>query len=250
MTANALPGPTTRLRRSRDRGFEDFGWTDNWMTFSFSGYYNPDWMNFGPLRVMVENHIQPHSGFPSHPHRDVEVLTYVVAGTLTHNDSFGHKAEVKAGEMQLISAGSSGMVHSEYNHHEEIEHNYQMWLIPDRVPTSFGYHQLHFADQERQGCLKLYVSPDGRQGSMPINTDALIYAGLFESGDRVVYPLTLSRGAWLQVVNGAVRVANHDLYEGDGIGITQVEHIELIFTDQSEILFFDLNMNINTSRLG
>ncbi|HEY9889259.1 MAG TPA: pirin family protein, partial [Candidatus Obscuribacterales bacterium] len=163
--------PQMKLRRSGDRGFEDFGWTDNWMTFSFGGYHHPDWMNFGPLRVMVENHIQPHSGFPPHPHRDVEVLTYVVSGTLTHSDSFGHQAPITAGEMQLISAGSRGMIHAEENRHDEVEHNYQMWLIPNRGGTEFAYHQRQFTPAERQGRLRLYVSPDGRDGSMPINTD-------------------------------------------------------------------------------
>ena len=243
MVANSFQRPTVKLRRSRDRGFEDFGWTDNWMTFSFGGYRDPDWMNFGPLRVMVENHIQPHSGFPSHPHRDVEVLTYIVAGTLTHKDSFGHQAEIHAGEMQLISAGSQGMIHSEYNHHEQIEHNYQMWLIPDRAPTHFGYHQLQFADHERQGCLKLYVSPDGRDGSMPINTDALVYSGRFETGDHLSYTLNPSRGVWLQVVKGGVKVADHHLFTGDGIGITETNRIEANFADCSEILLFDLGMN-------
>ncbi len=213
------------------------------MTFSFGGYHNPDWMNFGPLRVMVENHIQPHSGFAPHSHRDVEVLTYVVDGTLTHQDSFGHQAEIHAGEMQLISAGSQGMIHSEYNHHEQVEHNYQMWLIPDRAPTRFGYHQLRFAEHERQGCLKLYVSPDGRDGSMPINTDALIYNGRFEASDRINYALKPDRGVWLQVVKGALQVAGHELLAGDGIGIVDTAHIEANFTDLSEILLFDLKMN-------
>lgn len=243
MGTNLSQSPSIKLRRSGDRGFEDFGWTDNWMTFSFAGYHNPDWMNFGPLRVMVENHIQPHSGFPAHPHRDVEVLTYVVSGTLTHRDSFGHQAEITAGEMQLISAGSRGMIHSEENRHDRVEHNYQMWLIPNRTGTQFDYHQLKFTPKERQGRLRLYVSPDGREDSMPINTDALIYVGLFAKGDHVTYQLGSDRGVWIQVVKGAIKVADTQLETGDGIGITQAQHLELAVGDTSEILLFDLGMS-------
>ena len=235
--------PTLRIRRSEERGFEDFGWTDNWMTFSFAGYSDPDWNNFGPLRVMVENHIQPHEGFSAHPHRDVEIVTYVSAGTLTHEDSFGHKAGITRGEMQLISAGSRGMVHAEENHHDEVEHNYQMWLIPDTYPTEFAYHQLKYNDQERQGRMRLYVSPDGRDGSMPINTDAFIYAGLFDSGDETAHDLTDGRGAWIQIVAGSVDVAGHTLNQGDGMGITGADRLEFAFAEATEILLFDLRMD-------
>lgn len=242
-TANPTANPVIKLRRSRDRGFEDFGWTDNWMTFSFGGYRDPEWMNFGPLRVMVENHIQPHSGFPAHPHKHVEVLTYVVSGILTHSDSFGHQAEITAGEMQLISAGRRGMVHAEENRHDRVEHNYQMWLIPNRTDTTFDYHQLKFTPEEREGRWRLYVSPDGRDGSMPINTDALIYAGLFRQGDRLTHTLDTGRGAWLQVVQGAVATSHVSLTTGDGLGITQTTSLEMTVQENSELLLFDLGMD-------
>jgi len=235
--------PTLRLRRSSDRGFEDFGWTDNWMTFSFGGYHHPEWMHFGPLRVIVENHIQPHSGFPAHSHRDVEIVTYVSSGTLTHNDSFGHRAEVTSGEMQLISGGAVGMVHSEENLHDEVEHNYQMWLIPDRPGTAFAYHQLKFTREERQGRFRLYASPDGEDGSMPINTDARIYAGLFSEGNYMEHHLGEGRGAWIQVVHGALRVAGLKLESGDGLGITDLDMLEMEFSASSELLLFDLRMD-------
>ncbi len=236
--------PSLRLRRSEERGFEDFGWADNWMTFSFANYHDPEWVHFGPLRVMVENHIQPHEGFSAHPHRDVEIVTYVSSGTLTHADNFGHKAEITAGEMQLISAGSRGMVHAEENHHDEVEHNYQMWLVPDRQGTDFNYGQKKFADPERQGQFRLYVSPDGRQGSMPINTDAFIYAGLFASGDPATHSLGEGRGAWVQVVHGEVELFGETLREGDGVGITEVDVIEMLFTAESELLLFDVRMDV------
>lgn len=235
--------PTVRLRRSQERGFEDFGWTDNYMTFSFAGYRDPVWNNFGPLRVMIENHIQPRSGFPTHPHRDAEIVTYVVSGTLTHRDNMGHQAAITAGEMQHISAGSRGIVHSEENLADVIEHNYQMWLIPDRPGTASAYHQLKFAPDERQGRFRLYVSRDGEDGSMPINTDARIYAGLFNAGDAVPYSLQPGWGAWIQVVRGALRVAGLQLAQGDGAGITNARELELQFEAESEVLLFDVRMD-------
>jgi redox-sensitive bicupin YhaK (pirin superfamily) len=236
--------PTLQIRRSAERGFEDFGWADNWMTFSFAGYHDPSWVNFGPLRVMVENHIQPRSGFPAHPHRDVEIVTYVSAGTLTHRDSFGHHAGITAGEMQLISGGARGMVHSEENVHDVVEHNYQMWLVPDRAGTAFAYHQKQFTPNERQGRFRLYVSPDAREGSMPINTDARIYAGLFSAGDRVTHSLESGRGAWIQVVRGSLRLAGATLAQGDGAGIIDAGELEIGFDAESEVLLFDVRMDV------
>ena len=235
--------PAVRLRRAKERGFEDFGWTDNWMTFSFSGYHSPEWNNFGPLRVMIENHIQPHSGFPSHPHRDAEIVTYVVSGTLTHQDSFGHKAGVTAGEMQLISAGSRGMIHSEENLHDMVEHNLQMWLVPSKHPTAFAYGQKLYTPEERQGRFRLYVSPDGREGSMPINTEASIYAGLFAPGDRASHALAPRHGAWIQMVTGRVEVAGLTLEAGDGAGITDIAELDFQFEQPTEVLLFDLGMD-------
>jgi hypothetical protein len=241
--ASASATPTIRLRRSHERGFEDFGWTDNWMTFSFADYHNPEWMHFGPLRVIVENHIQPQSGFGAHPHRDVEIVTYVSSGVLTHRDSFGHSAGVTAGEVQVISAGSRGMIHSEENLHDEVEHNLQIWLIPDRRPTAFRYGQKKFTPQERQGRFRLYVSPDGREDSLPINTGASLYAGLFAAGDSTRHTLAARHGAWVQVVKGRLDVAGVALERGDGAGITDADRLDFSFSDASEVLLFDLDMN-------
>ena len=237
-----MSAPTIRMRRSADRGYEDFGWTDNWMTFSFGGYHDPKWNNFGPLRVIVENHIQPHMGFGAHGHRDVEIVTYVAAGCLTHKDSFGHSAGVTAGEMQVISAGSQGMIHSEQNIHDEVEHNLQIWLVPSKHPTPFVYNQLKYSPEERAGRFRLYVSPDGRDGSMPIHTGASIYAGLFSKGDSVEHKLAGS-GAWVQVVDGRVNVAGVTLGKGDGVGITEATDLRFEFEDSTELLLFDLDMN-------
>lgn len=241
---SAADGSTFRVRRSKERGFEDFGWADNWMTFSFANYRDPEWTNFGPLRVMVENHIQPDSGFPKHPHRDVEIVTYVSSGTLTHSDSFGHTRGVSAGEMQVISAGSKGMTHAEENVQDKVEHNYQMWLIPERHNTTFAYHQQGFTPEERQGRFRLYVSPKGDNGSMPINTDARIYAGLFTAGDTAEHVLEDGRGLWVQVVHGEAEVEELTLEAGDGVGITNVNNVRFGFSKDSELLLFDVRMDV------
>lgn len=248
-TSSAHTDASLRLRRSDERGYEDFGWADNWMTFSFADYHDPDWMHFGPLRVMVENHIQPHEGFSAHPHRDVEIVTYVSSGTLTHGDDQGHEAHISAGEMQLISAGSEGMVHSEENVHDEVEHNYQMWLVPDRAGTDFAYHERGFSPTEREGRFRCYVAPyfeedAGKDGPMPINTDAFIYAGLFAPDDRVVHNLAEGRGAWVQVVAGEVEVTGVTLKAGDGVGVTGVDELDFRFDAESEVLLFDLRMDV------
>lgn len=239
----AAGSPPIRIRRSDDRAYEDFGWADNRMTFSFADFSDPAWHNFGPLRVMVENYIKPHSGFPPHPHKDVEIVTYVSRGTLTHADNFGTRAGITPGEMQHISAGSRGMIHSEENLHDEVEHSYQMWLIPDRRGTQFAYHQLKFAPEHRQGRLRLYASHDGRDGSMPMNADVSVYAGLFAAGDAMSHPLERERGAWIQVVRGSVRIGTTALEAGDGAGITNIDAVEMTFDGDSEILLFDVRMD-------
>ena len=247
-TPTASNTPTIRLRRSDERGFEDMGWTDNWMTFSFANYHDPEWVHFGPLRVIVENHIQPHEGFGAHPHRDAEILTYVSSGTLTHGDDQGHTAEVNAGEMQLISAGSRGMIHSEENLHDTVEHNYQMWFVPDRAGTDFYYGQKKYTPAERQGQFRCYVSPDGREGTMPINTDAFVYAGLFAPGDTATHPLDAGRGAWVQVVEGELTIETSPdiltLHSGDGAGITHIDALHLTAQSDSEVLLFDVRMDV------
>ena len=243
MSTTSPHTPTVKVRRSRERGFEDFGWTDNWMTFSFGAYRDPEWMHFGPLRVIVENHIQPHQGFQAHQHRDVEIVTYVSAGTLTHEDSFGHQAGVTAGEMQHISAGR-GMVHSERNLHDTVEHNLQIWFMTDRRGTEFAYHQLKFTPEERRNRFRLYVSRDARDGSMPINADARIYAGLFQPGSRAEHTLEPERGAWIQMVSGQVRVAGVTLALGDGAGITGDERLSFEFDEASEVVLFDVRMDL------
>lgn len=235
-----------RVRRSNDRGFEDFGWTDNWMTFSFANYYDPEWVHFGPIRVIVENHIQPHEGFEAHPHEDMEILTYVSSGTLTHGDNMGNKEGIRAGEMQRLSAGT-GIVHSEMNEHDEVEHNIQIWILPDKKGHEPGYEMKRFSRKERINTLQLYVSPDGRDESMRINQDAEIYAGILEQNAAFEHTLDEGRGSWIQVVRGAV-LLNDDLQlmEGDGVGISGMQNLKLIADSESEVILFDVAMDFET----
>ncbi|PQJ27005.1 hypothetical protein BSZ35_18505 [Salinibacter sp. 10B] len=233
------------MRRSGDRGLQDLGWSTNRMTFSFADYHDPNWMRFGPLRVLIESHIDPNEGFDKHPHRHAEIVSYVTEGILHHEDSFGREADIRAGEMQLISAGSRGMIHSETNPRGKPEAHYQLWFIPDRLDTDFAYHELKPPTEERQGQFRLYVSPDGRGDSMPINTDAFVHVGQFSPGDRASHELPSGRGVWVQVVDGTVSVNGHTLQAGDGAGITAPDELSFSFDGETELLLIDVRMDAN-----
>lgn len=234
-----------RIRRSEDRAVQDLDWSTNYLTFSFADYHDPDWMRFGPLRVLIESHIDPNEGFSEHPHRHAEILSYVTEGTLRHADSNGHEADLSAGEMQLISAGTHGMIHEETNPHSTPEAHYQLWFIPDRPDTEFAYHELNPPAEERRGQFRLYVSPDGRSDTMPVNTDAFVYAGQFSPGDRPVHDLSPNRGAWVQVVEGRVSVGGISLEAGDGAGFTTPDVLEFSFDGSAEVLLVDVRMDVS-----
>jgi len=212
------------------------------MTFSFADYYDPDWMRFGPLRVLIESRIDPNEGFDEHPHLHAEIVSYVTEGVLHHEDSFGRADDIRAGEMQLISAGSRGMIHSETNPQSEPEAHYQLWFIPDRPNTDFAYHELKPPAWERQGQFRLYVSPDGRGDSMPVNTDAFVHVGQFSPGDRASHQLSSGRGAWVQVVEGTVSVGGVRLDGGDGAGFTAPSELAFSFECPTELLLVDVRM--------
>lgn len=232
-----------RIRPSEERGVQDLGWSTNYLTFSFADYHDPNWMGFGPLRVLIESHIDPRSGFSEHPHRNVEIISYVAEGTLRHKDSFGHEADIRAGEMQLISAGSRGMIHSETNPRGKPEAHYQLWLVPGRADTDFAYHERKSPPGNRQGEFQLYVSPDGRGDSMPVNTDAFVYIGRFSPEDSFSYDLSAGRGAWVQVVEGKVSVNNVTLQTGDGARFMVPESLSFSAEDPAEVLLVDVRMD-------
>jgi hypothetical protein len=240
MSTDSSLAPDRRLRRRDDRGVQDLGWSTNRLTFSFADYHDPDWMGVGPLRVLIESEIDPHEGFSMHPHRDVEILSYVVDGTLRHRDSGGHEADLTAGEMQLISAGRRGIRHAETNPAARPERHYQLWLTPAASPPDSAYHRRDPFPEQRRAQLLLYASPDGRNGSLPLRTDAFVYAGLFAPGDAVRHPLGAGRQAWLQVVDGAVRVGDVVLRAGDGLGVSGAPAVPVEVTAQSDLLLVDL----------
>ena len=238
-TTESPPG----IRRSDERGRQDLGWSVNRMTFSFADYYDPDWMRFGPLRVLIESRIAPNEGFSEHPHRHAEIISYVTEGVLQHRDSNGYEAEIKRGEMQLISAGRRGMLHQETNPRDAPEAHYQLWFIPDRPDTEFAYHELKPSAEKRQGQFRRYVSPDGRGDTMPVHTDAFVSAGLFAPGDQPSHNLRPGRGAWVQVVDGTVSVGGVTLQAGDGAGFTAPDALDFSFGADSEVLLIDVRMD-------
>ena len=245
MTASSptTTASTPRLRRSDERGVQDLGWSVNRMTFSFADYYDPDWMHFGPLRVLIESRIDPNEGFSEHPHRHAEILSYVTEGTLRHRDSNGHTADIGTGDMQLISAGQRGMLHRETNPRAAPEAHYQLWFIPERADTDFAYHERKPSADKRRGQFYPYVSPDGHGDTMPLHTDAFVSAGQFSPGDQPSHDLSPGRGAWVQVVDGPVSVGGVTLRAGDGAGFTAPNTLDFSFATDSEVLLVDVRMD-------
>ena len=229
-----------RIRRSEERGRANHGWLDSRFTFSFADYHDPAHMGFRSLRVLNDDRVAPASGFPTHPHRDMEIVTWVVEGALAHEDSTGGGSTIRPGDVQRMTAGT-GIAHSEFNPSEtDPTRLLQIWILPDRRGRSPGYEEKHFPEGERRGRLRLVASPDGREGSVTIHQDASILAGLLDDGDRVRHDLALGRHAWVQVVRGEVRLDDRDLAEGDGAALTDETAIDLEARSDSEVLVFDL----------
>jgi len=228
------------IRRSADRGTADLGWLFSRHTFSFGDYYDPRQMGFGPLRVINEDRVAPGGGFPTHPHRDMEILTYVLDGALEHKDSLGTGSVIRPGDVQIMSAGT-GIRHSEFNHSKsEPVHFLQIWMLPERNGLAPRYGQKAFDAATRRGKLKLVASRDGRDDTVRIFQDIDIYAATLGKGDRVSHPLKAGRHGWIQVARGSVAVNGKALAEGDGAAISSEPRIEIAGTDAAEILLFDL----------
>ena len=229
------------IRKSEQRGRENYGWLDTRHTFSFGDYYDPEHMGYRALRVINDDRVAGGAGFPSHPHRDMEILTYVLDGALEHKDSMGNGSIIRPGEVQRMSAGT-GVVHSEFNHSEAEPLRFlQIWIIPQRRGLSPEYEQRAFGTEERRGRLRLVASPDGSEGSVTIHQDARIYAALLASGESVSHELPPNRYAWVHVARGKVRMGDLDLREGDGAAITEAQSINLAGIDAAEVLLFDLS---------
>ncbi|HZZ63776.1 MAG TPA: pirin family protein [Roseiarcus sp.] len=228
------------IRRSEERGSANFGWLDSKHTFSFGGYYDPDHMGFGPLRVINEDRVAPGGGFPTHPHRDMEIISYVVEGALAHRDSTDASSVIRPGDVQRMSAGT-GVRHSEYNASEaDPVHFLQIWIIPERQGLKPGYEQKTFPAEEKRGKLRLVGSRDGREGSVVIHQDVDLYATLLEPRKSATHRLTAGRGAWVQVVDGELAVNGEMLRAGDGISISGASELRLEARAGAEALVFDM----------
>ena len=228
----------TTIRRANERGHAQHGWLDSWHTFSFADYYDPAHMGFGPLRVINEDRVQPGSGFGTHGHRDMEIISYVLEGALGHKDSMGNGSTIVPGDVQRMSAGS-GVRHSEFNHEKHgVTHFLQIWIEPNVAGLPPSYEQKHFKREEKRGRLRLIASPDGREGSVKIHQNALVYAGLFDGNEAAKYRLTLDKG-YVHVARGKIRVNGHALEAGDALK-TDGGAIELKDGEDAEVLLFDL----------
>jgi redox-sensitive bicupin YhaK (pirin superfamily) len=229
------------LRPSQERGNFDHGWLKTFHTFSFADYYDPKHVHFRALRVINEDWVEPGMGFGTHPHRDMEIITYVLEGELAHKDSMGNGTPIRPGEVQRMSAGT-GVLHSEYNHSdEEAVHLLQIWIMPDKRGIQPSYEQKTFSDEEKRDRLRLIASPTGRDGSVTINADAEVYATLLDSGKSVRHELAGGRHAWIQVARGSVAVNGNTLSAGDGAGLSNEATVELTASaPNTEVLMFDL----------
>ena len=230
----------TEIRRGRDRGFADHGWLKSYHTFSFADYYDPRHMGFGPLRVINEDRVAPGQGFGKHPHRDMEIVSYVLAGALEHRDSMGNGSVIRPGDVQRMSAGT-GVFHSEYNpSRNEGVHFLQIWIEPSRRGIEPSYEQKHFSAEDKRGRLRLVASPDGAQGSVAIHQDARILAALLDGDERVEHAIDKGRKAYVHVARGRVTVNGHVLEAGDALRADGEQRIVVEQGEASEILLFDL----------
>jgi redox-sensitive bicupin YhaK (pirin superfamily) len=224
-----------QLRLAPERGHADLGWLDSWHSFSFADYYDPAHMGYGPLRVINEDRVQAGSGFGTHGHRDMEIISYVLEGALGHQDSMGNGSTIVPGDVQRMSAGT-GVRHSEFNHSKSgVTHFLQIWIEPSASGLQPSYEQKHFTPADKRGRLRLIASPDGRDGSVSMNQDALIYAGLFDGAERAALAL---RKGYVHVARGRIEVNGHALGPGDALK-TQGQ-VSLAGGQDAEVLVFDL----------
>lgn len=228
------------VRKATERGHADHGWLDSHHTFSFADYYDPKHMGFRGLRVINDDRVAGGQGFGAHPHRDMEIISYVLDGALAHKDSTGTKAVIKPGDVQRMSAGT-GVVHSEFNASRDEEvHFLQIWLMPAKRGITPGYEQKQFSDADKRGKLVLVASPTGEAGSITIHADAKVYAGVLGSSDTAELAIPAGRGAWLHVARGKVRVNGVELGEGDGLAVEDERTLKVEGVDEGEVIAFDL----------
>ena len=229
-----------QIRKSTDRGHANHGWLNTYHTFSFSTYRDPQQMGFRSLRVMNEDWVAPGQGFGTHPHQDMEIVTYVLEGALEHKDSMGNGEVLRPGEFQRMTAGT-GITHSEFNPSDsEPVHLYQIWLYPDRKGLTPSYEQKRFPEVDRQNQLRLVASNDATEGSLRIHQDARIYLAKLDNGRELGHELPAGRHAWLQVLRGAVTLNGQTLNTSDGAAVSDETTLALQATTDAEVMLFDL----------
>jgi hypothetical protein len=229
------------LRKSNERGFADHGWLKSFHTFSFASYYDPKNMGYGPLRVINEDRVAPGEGFGKHPHRDMEIISYVLDGELEHKDSMGTGSIIRPGDVQRMSAGT-GVTHSEYNPSPKNGvHFLQIWIEPEANGIKPSYEQKFFGPEEKRGKLRLLASPDGRDGSVTVHQDAQLYAALVDGAEQVTHQIENGRRAYVHVARGAVTVNGQALGSGDALKVDGEKQVVIEKGDNAEVLLFDLN---------
>jgi quercetin 2,3-dioxygenase len=228
------------IRKSDERGLADHGWLRSYHSFSFADYYDPEHAGFGHLRVINEDRIQPGTGFGTHGHRDMEIISYVLEGALAHKDSMGNGSIIVPGDVQRMSAGK-GVLHSEFNQAPaDVTHFLQIWIEPNVSGIAPSYEQKHFDAASKRGRLRLLASPDGREGSVTIHQDAYLYAALLDGADRAVHKLSPGRRAYVHVARGNVRANDQALEAGDALKAVNTPEIVLKQGEDAEVLLFDL----------
>lgn len=228
------------LRAATDRGHANHGWLESWHSFSFADYYDPRHMHWGPLRVINEDRVAGGKGFGTHPHRDMEIISYVLDGALAHEDSMGNGARIVPGEVQRMSAGT-GVTHSEYNHEPgQTTHFLQIWIVPNVRGIQPGYEQKTFSEAEKRGRLRLVASPDSRDGSVLIHQDARMYAGLFDGHEAASLELAAGRLGYVHVARGKAVVNGHPVSAGDALLCTDEPEVVIERGEGAELLVFDL----------
>ena len=228
------------VRPAETRGHIQLGWLDSRHSFSFGDYYDPAHMGFGPLRVINEDRVAPGAGFPTHGHRDMEILSYVMEGALEHRDSIGTGSVIRPGEVQRMTAGK-GIRHSEYNPSRDDPVRFlQIWVEPERNGLAPSYEQKAFPEEERRNRLRLVAARDGRKGALTVHQDVALYSSLLDAGETLVHPLKAGRGAWLQLVRGQVAVNGEKLAAGDGAALAETPNVSITGAEDAELLLFDL----------
>ena len=228
------------IRRSKERGHANHGWLDTHYTFSFSDYYNPQFMGFRDLRVINEDFIEADQGFPKHGHRDMEIVTYMISGEISHRDSMGNGETVRPSEVQRMTAGT-GVLHSEYSSPTDKTHLLQIWILPEKNRLEPSYEQKLFPTKEKLGKLRLVASRGGDDGAVHINQDVKLYASLLNADNEVRYDIPEGRHAWLQLISGSLDLNGETLEAGDGAAISEEEALNIrALSDNSEFLLFDL----------